>query len=83
MYHYHVLENTPGYMPESEPSCHTSLHDAREAALELKRQLRENGYHVSGSLRDGYFYAARNHDDLGRVIEIVEMEGEPCQTSNS
>ena len=79
-HHYHVVENTPGYLPESEPSCHSSLREAREAALEMKHQLREEGYHVSGSLRAGYFYAVLNHEDLGRVIEIIEMEGEPCQT---
>lgn len=80
MGHYHVVENTPGYMPESEPACFKSRRAAEQYAADLARQLRDDGYKVSGNARDGY-WAHRDPDDpydLGRVIEIVEVEGPPC-----
>lgn len=65
-----VVENTPGYMPESIPAAFTNRQDADRYAAELARELRDEGYSVSGSARDGGYSAERNADDLGRVIEI-------------
>lgn len=72
--HYHVIENTPGFLPESEPGTYRTRKDAEADALELIRQLRSEGYRVRGNKRDGY-YAYRRDDeyDLGRSIRIV-----PC-----
>ncbi len=79
--HYHVVENTPGYMPESDPAVFGSKRAAESYAAELARELREDGYHTSGSAQDGQIYAERDADDLGRVIEVSKcFEGrEDCQ----
>lgn len=75
--HYHVVENTPGYLPDSDPSTHTSRLNAERDAAELARQLREDGYHTRGSARSGQIYAERDARDLGRVIEVI-----PCAESD-
>ena len=77
MAHYHVIENTPGYLPDSEPLCFRTAKAAQHYAHTLASSLREEGYQVSGTMQNGY-YAERSAQDLGRVIEIVAMDGEPC-----
>lgn len=75
--HYHVVENTPGYLPDSEPATFTSRRAAVAYAFELVGQLREDGYKVTG--RDGDYYAERDASDLGRAIETMECDDE-CET---
>ena len=69
--HYHVVENTPGYLPESDPYTTTSRRDAERYAAQLAAELREEGYRVRGARGD--YYAERDADDLGRVVEVM-----PC-----
>lgn len=78
MAHYHVIENTPGYLPDSEPACFRTKASAEAYARELAEELRGEGYHVSGSAKGGGYYAERSRDDLGRVIEIVALDEPPC-----
>lgn len=79
MAHYHVVENTPGYLPDSEPACFRTLRGAQDYARQLAQELRDEDYHVFGNASDvGYYEAVRDADDLGRRIEIVEMDGQPC-----
>lgn len=70
--HYHVVENTPGYMPDSDPSVCRTLVEAGDYAHFLAQSLRDDGYRVWGNKRDGY-QGERDNRDLGRVIEII-----PC-----
>ena len=74
---YHVLESTPGYMPDVEPAHFNSLRAARSYALDLARELREAGYRVSGARGD--YYGERSARDLGRIIETVPCEEAECQ----
>jgi hypothetical protein len=77
--HFHVIENTPGYMPDSEPAYFRSRVNAGGYALELARELREDGYRVSGNKSIGYQAHRRNDDnDLGRVIEIHDCYEAEC-----
>jgi hypothetical protein len=72
--HWHVIENTPGYLPDSEPGTYSARVDAVRDATYLARGLREDGYHGRTSFaRNGYGYLERDTRDLGRVITI-----EPC-----
>jgi hypothetical protein len=78
--HYHVIENTPGYLPEDdEPFATYSRKQANAVALDLARDLRANGYRVSGSAKSGGYYGTTNEKmyDLGRVIEVI-----PCTESD-
>lgn len=68
---YVVVESTPGYTPDTEPAEFTNRREAGQYALALARELRELGYRVYGSMKEGYYYAERDADDLGRVIEIL------------
>lgn len=78
--HYHVVENTPGYLPEDENPLVTTNRRAAEAyAAILGRELREQGYHrTGGSAREGLMYFELNADDLGRVIEIMPCTEADC-----
>lgn len=67
--HYHVVEHTPGYMPDTEAATYANRRDALAYAVSLARELREQGYRVSGS--GGNYYAERSRSDLGRCIETV------------
>jgi hypothetical protein len=69
--HYHVIENTPGYMPDSEPACFSTRGAAVAYARSLARSLREDGYTVSG--RDGEYFGERSATDLGRYIGTEPM----------
>ena len=77
--HYHVVENTPGYMPEEEyPAVFSNLRQSGAYALDLARELRSDGYHVTGNMRSGY-YAERDSGDLGRVITIDSCYESDCE----
>jgi hypothetical protein len=71
---YVVIENTPGYLPDTPPARFRSKVDAEAHANELVRQLREEGYTKWGSVKKGYVEMAdrKNKHGLPRVIEIVE-----------
>ena len=75
--HYHVVENTPGYMPDSDPGTFTSRRAAVSYAVSLGRELREQGYTVTG--RDGDYYGEQSASDLGRVIETNECHEAECE----
>ena len=76
--HYHVIENTPGYLPDSDPYITTRRADAERVASSLARELREDGYKTWGSARSWSIHAERDSSDLGRVIEIVECTDDLC-----
>jgi len=47
--HYHVIENTPGYLPEDMDSfAYTSLRDAEQTAKEQADSYREYGEEIPG-----------------------------------
>jgi hypothetical protein len=78
--HWHVIENTPGYMPDSDPGTFSARRDAVRDATALARELREDGYHGRTTFdRDGYGYLERDARDLGRVITI-EQCAEGCES---
>ncbi len=77
---YTVVENTPGYLPESEPADFEEYADAVAYANELADELEEQGYVTdrSWASRDNYYAiqattSERIHD-LGRVIEVIREE---------
>ena len=80
--HWHVVENTPGYLPESEPYVTASVESARACAQDLAdgyRQDPDGDYLVVGNRRDGYVISDRERThDLGRVIEIIECNESVC-----
>jgi len=69
-----VIENTPGYLPETDPMPFWTRKEAESYARSLKEELRDLGYKVYGSAKRGYYYAQLHENDLGRVIEIVKCE---------
>jgi len=77
---YLVIENTPGYMPDSEPAEFAEYTDAVSYANELADDLEEEGYTTdrSWASRDnGYAINATTTEkihDLGRTIEVVRGE---------
>jgi hypothetical protein len=79
MSHWHVIENTPGYLPESEPFVTEDRQEAESYARDLAEELREEygRRNVRGNARDGY-YASRGANDLGRVIEVTECFEAGC-----
>jgi len=81
--HYHVVENTPGYMPEDDsPAICTSRREAEQRAAELGRQLRDEGYRrISGSASGGlaYYETSDKMYDLGRVVEIIPCRDTACE----
>jgi hypothetical protein len=74
--HYHVIENSPGYLPESDPLVTRSKREARAYAKTLAHDLREAGYRVAHNHQDGYS-ADRSPADC-RVIEIIECCDAQC-----
>ena len=76
--HYVVIENTPGYLPESEPATFRSKAAAQSYMLDLQSELREQGFHRSyGSSKEGYIeMIEKSKHALPRVIEMTEEEGE-------
>ena len=82
--HYHVGENTPGYLPEGMPSTHFAKADASDAAQELANHYRQSwgpgvGFHVTGNKHDGYTIEDRDKMyDLVRVIWIQPCNDAEC-----
>ena len=74
-----VIENTPGYMPESEPAEFEEYADAVAYADELADELEEQGYVTdrSWASRDNYYAVNATTDekiyDLGRTIEVIRL----------
>jgi hypothetical protein len=81
--HWHVTENTPGYLPESDPFVTRSRSQARRHAIELRSGLRELGYRVvTGSIAEGTVWLAQGTEDLGRVVEIIECSDPSCEVTS-
>lgn len=82
---YLVIENTPGYMPESEPVEFDDYNNAVAYANELANELEDDGYTTdrSWASRDNYYAINATTDakihDLGRSIEVVLAEEETYQ----
>jgi hypothetical protein len=88
--HYVVIENTPGYMPDDDdPAVFENIEDARVYASDrlssLLDSLLEWGdddisvLSISGSFQEDravYVSDTRREHDLGRVIEIMDVENE-------
>lgn len=70
--HYHVIESTPGYLPDSDPATFTNKRTAIAHAYSLCRELREDGYRMSGSQGNYSGTTDAKMYDLGRVIETFE-----------
>ena len=75
-----VIENTPGYLPESEGGLHLSIEDALADAGALHAELEEEGYRQvdcgsqqMGTLHKWYYYQ-KDENDLGRMVTIEEVE---------
>ena len=78
---YIVIENTPGYLPDSESADFDNYADACEYANQLADELEEQGYATDRSWASGtnhYAIMATRGDtvapDLGRTIEVVLYE---------
>lgn len=74
-----VVENTPGYLPESEGSDFDELADAERYADELAREIANDYYAETGYVvaveKDGarlWRVATGAPHVLGRVVEIIE-----------
>lgn len=82
--HYHVIENTPGYLPDSDdPGTFSSRRAAGAYATELARELRDTGYHGRTDFaRSGYGHLERDARDLGRSIEIITCHETDCGTDD-
>ena len=63
-FHYHVGENTPGYLPDSPVVTCNTLGRASGVAEELAEGLRGAGYQVRGTCTTG-FYGERDGDGPG------------------
>lgn len=77
-----VIENTPGYMPDSEPYPIGSRRDALRVMVDMVREcrdsMREGGADVGGWLdrENGCAFLVdegRPHD-LGRYFEVMPVE---------
>lgn len=85
---YAVIENVPGYLPETDNGYHTNRRDAEYDALERADQYRYDGdvddrglwrptYRVRGNMRDGYIIERLDAEyDLGVTITIEPAEEE-------
>lgn len=86
---YVVVENTPGYLPESDaPAVFETPEQAREY---LKDEVERYCDHlVAGSevepnvwwdeeLTEAYVVDPSREHDLGRVFQILTAEDEPCR----
>jgi hypothetical protein len=75
-----VIENTPGYLPDTEPALFDEYADAVAYANELADELEEQGYETdrSWASRDNsYAISATTEDkmhDLGRWIEVARTD---------
>ena len=75
--HYHVLQGTPGYMPDVNHVCRT-LHDAQTTARWQAREWKDDdpefAYHVTGNVRDGYTIATPGLDTRITIQPCYEVE---------
>jgi hypothetical protein len=77
---YIVIENTPGYLPDSDdPAEFEDYADAVAYANELADELEEEGYSTdrSWASQDNLYAVSATRDDphdLGRWIEVVNAE---------
>ena len=81
---YVVTENTPGYLPESEPVEFEEQDEARVYASDLQSRLMDEIFDaggtpvVSGSFAqedtEVHVHDASRRYDLGRVISVTEAE---------
>lgn len=84
-----VIESTPGYLPDDDdPAVFETLRDARSYARDLVAQLRD--FHADGAetcrvrvdsrSAPRSWYVVRGGPegsrDLGRVVEILDYDGE-------
>lgn len=79
MTEFTVVENTPGYLPESESPTFTDYDDAVAYANSLADELEEAGYTTDRSVasRDNYYAISATTGethDLGRSIEVIREE---------
>ena len=72
---YSVIENVPGYLPDSNPATFSTRREAESYARDLASELRDEGWKVTGSASNGGYQAANPEliHDLGRVIEVVDL----------
>jgi hypothetical protein len=72
---YSVVENTPGYMPDSDPEAFETRKHAEAYAVSLANEYRDDAeYKVHGNAKDGYAIEdTTKFEDLGRVIEVVDL----------
>lgn len=75
MRHYHVHENTPGCLPESEGLTTVDLGAAREFAYDTAIELQDQGYRAGAP--DADFYRCTKGDSV-RVVEVVPCERAEC-----
>jgi hypothetical protein len=72
-----VIENTPGYLPDAEPTDFAEYSEAVAYANELADELEEAGYVTdrSWALQINHFAIKATHPDrihdLGRSIEVT------------
>lgn len=80
--HWHVVENTPGYLPDADPYVTAAVESARAYAQDLADRYRQDpdgDYRVRGNRREGYAIEDRDRlYDLGRVIDIIECDDPMC-----
>jgi hypothetical protein len=70
---YCVVENTPGYLPDSDPMECEDIEEAKAVAEGLADELEDEGYTVNGNEEGTLYYGEQNDDDIGRVIEVIEI----------
>ena len=71
---YVVVENTPGYLPDSDPAEFDTYEDATGYVAFLVEELREAGYVCLPDGAGGYECEFPDAPyDLGRVIELTEL----------
>lgn len=78
---YVVVENTPGYMPDSDPGVFDTIEEAKADAAALAENCDDDYYEGAATIReeaDGMlFYVSTDEEhDLGRVIEVMEVPDE-------
>lgn len=71
--HWHVVENTSGYMPESEPITCMTRKKVNKVRRYLVDSLKEEGYRVVSSGTD-LVRLERGFNDLGRVVDVIECD---------
>ncbi len=64
---YAVVVNMPGYMPDNPPAILHTVTQARAVARDEAKRFREDGYHVTGNMKEGYYC---EDDYSGFVISI-------------